>query len=120
MNENKYLMRICLRNKRITLNRAMIEALGSPSHLNFLYDEDAEHLYFVPAEKDELDSFEIPHGFWVRPRSACVISRIAFLQMLVLKINIEADSKYLYHGAYRKTDDFSAIVFNMMDGKRVR
>ena len=117
---NKFLMRICLRNKHITLNRAMITALGSPSHLNFLYDEDAEYLFFVPAEKDELDAFEIPQGFWTRPQSACVIRRIAFLQMLLLKINIEADSKYLYHGAYKKTDNFSAIVFNMTDGKRVR
>jgi len=117
---NKYVMRICLKNKRITLNRAMIKALGNPTHLNFLYDEDAERLFFVPAEKDELDAFEIPQGFWTRPRSACVICRIAFLQMLVIKANIEADSKYLYHGAYKKTEDFSAVVFNMTCGQRIR
>lgn len=97
MNEIKCTMRLYMKDKRITLNRSMITALGSPSHLGFWYDEHTESLIFAPAEKDELDSYEIPAYFWVYPHSRCVISRIAFFNALIYRAKPESDiEKYLY------------------------
>ena len=61
MKTNNLTMRVCLKRKRILLNRMTITTLGNPSHLSFWYDENDERLIFAPAEEDELDSYEIPH-----------------------------------------------------------
>ena len=73
-------LNVCLRRKRISLNRVTIALLGNPSHLSFWYDENEGLLYVSAADKDDLDAFEIPKFFWktaIRSRS-CEIARIAF------------------------------------------
>ena len=47
-------MRVCLRIKKIYLNRAAITLIGNPTHLRFRYDEQGGVLFFSPAAPDDL------------------------------------------------------------------
>jgi len=118
MKEIKCVMRLCLKDKGITLNHSMITALGNPSHLSFWYDESGGRLIFAPATKDELDSYEIPPYFWDYPNTACIISRIAFFNALIYGLKPESGSKYAYLGSYKESDGIPAVVFDMTNGKK--
>ena len=112
-------LNVCLRTKRIYLNRVTITQLGDPTHLSFWYDEEAHLLYISATVKEDLDAYEIPKYFWKSSRS-CEIARIAFLTALQYRLNWEDGSKYSYTGALIKREGFPAIVFNMTEGKSVK
>jgi len=115
---NKPTLRVCLKKKRIYLNRVTITQLGNPTHLSFGYDEEAHLLYVSATIKDDLDAYEIPKYFWKTSRS-CEIARIAFLKALQYRLNWENGSKYSYAGTLTEREGVPAIVFNMTEGKKV-
>jgi hypothetical protein len=109
-------LNVCLRNKRIYLNRVTITQLGDPSHLRFWYDE-GEHLLYVSAtSKDDLYAYEIPKYFWKSPRS-CVVARIAFLTALQYRLQWKNDSRYSYTGTLIEREGFQTIAFKMNEGR---
>jgi len=109
----------CLRAKRIYLNRVTITLLGSPTHLNFWYDEKTRLLCVSAASEDDLDAYKIPRFFWKSSRS-CEIARIAFLKALQYRLNWECNSKYSYFGTLIDREGFPAIAFNMIEGTNVK
>ena len=113
-------MRVCLKYKRININRAAIALIGNPTHLNFRYDEQGGVLYFSPATADDLDAYEIPKYFWTDKDSNCEICRIAFFRALHYRIGWEAGSKYLYNGLLTNIDDVPVLVYDLLNGTRVR
>ena len=113
-------MRICLKKKRINLNRAAIASIGNPSHLCFRYDEQGGVLYFTPAAPDELDVYEIPKFYWTDVESTCEISRIAFLRALQYRLGWEDGSKYYYDGKVTTINNGPALAYDLLDGTRVR
>ena len=116
MKTNNFTMRVCLKNKRILLNRATIAMLGNPSHLSFWFDENNGRLIFAPATQDELDSYEIPHYYWRDKNQSCEIARIAFLKALQYSFGWKDGSKYLFLGAFAETGGVPAIIFHMNEG----
>ena len=116
---NNPTLNVCLRTKRIYLNRMTITLLGNPSHLSFWYDEDEGLLYVAATGKDDLDAYEIPKFFWNSVRS-CEVARIAFLKALQYRLRWEDDAKYSYHGVLTEREGFPAIAFNMTEMKRLR
>ena len=113
-------MRICLKRKRIILARTAIKALGCPTHLSFWYDESNHLLIFTPADKDELDAYEIPKYFWNDTNQICEISRIAFLKALQYRIGWEDGSKYLFQGTLTESNSVPAVMFYMDKGSRTQ
>ena len=116
---SKPTLNVCLRAKRIYVNRISIMLLGDPSHLSFWYEENEEMLYISAAGKDDLDAYEIPKFFWRSPRS-CEVARIAFLKALQYRLNWEEDAKYSYAGSWIVREGFPVIAFNMTEGTRLR
>ena len=112
----KYTMRVCLKNKRILLNRKTIAALGNPSHLSFWYGENDDRLIFAPAEDDDLDTYEIPMYYWRDKEQSCEISRIAFLKTLQHINKWEDGRKYLFNGLLTDVYGVPAVVFYMNNG----
>ena len=120
MTTNSPNMRVCMRNKKIYLNRAAIALIGNPSHLSFQYDEQDGLLYFSPAASDELDAYEIPKFFWSDGRKTCEIARIAFLKALQYRIGWEDGSKYYFDGKVIKNHEVPTLVYTLTEGTRVR
>ena len=112
-------LNVCLRKKRIYLNRITIALLGDPSHLSFWYNEKESLLYILATGKDDLDAFEIPKHFW-KSDVSCEVARTAFLKALQYRLNWEEGSKYSYSGTLTKREGFPAIVFNMTQGIKLR
>jgi len=79
-------MRVCLKNKRIYINRVAIAKMGNPTHLSFRYDEQGSILYFSPAVSDDLNAYEIPQFYWTGIRKTCEIARISFLRALQYRL----------------------------------
>jgi hypothetical protein len=115
----KLTLTVCLRKKRIYLNRGTITQLGNPSHLSFWYDEEERLLYVSATVKDDLDAYEIPKYFWRTSRS-CEVARIAFLKALQYRLKWEDGSKYSYSGTLAEREKFPTIAFNMAEGARLR
>ena len=115
----KFTLRVCLKSKRILLNRMSITMLGNPTHLSFWYDEIDKRLIFMPAAKDELDSFEIPRFYWNDTSHSCEVSRIAFLKALQYRIGWEDGSKYSFKGIFTEPEGIPAIVFHLNRGVRL-
>ena len=113
---------VCLRRKRISLNRITIAQLGDPSHLNFWYDEKEGVLFVSATGQDDLDAYEIPKHFWSSSKSAvsCDVARIAFLRALQYRLNWEAGSRYSYAGTLTERKNYPAVAFNMTEGTKVR
>jgi hypothetical protein len=120
MTTNRPNMRICLKNKRIYLNRVAISLIGNPTHLRFSYDEQGGILYFSPADPSDLDAYEIPRFYWTGIRKTCEIARIAFLRALQYRIGLEDGSTYYYDGEVMKTDETSALAYRLTQGTRIR
>jgi hypothetical protein len=120
MKKTNYAMRICLKSKRIILNRATITVLGKPPRLSIWYDGESNHLMLAPAEANELDAYEISVSFWNRPNAVCVISQIALFQALLLRAALknETGGRYLYPGIHTQTDLSSIVIFDLNKGKR--
>lgn len=116
---NSPTLNVCLRKKRIYLNRMTVTLLGNPSHLGFWYDEKEGLLYVSASGKDDLDAYEIPKYFWKSSRS-CEVARIAFLKALQYRLNWEEGSRYFYSGTLTEREGFPAIAFNMAEGKKMR
>ena len=112
-------LNVCLRKKRIYLNRVTITQLGDPSYLNFWYNEEEYLLYITATVKDDLDAYEIPKFFW-KTSSSCEVARIAFLKALQYRLNWEEDSKYSYSGTLTEREGFPAIAFNMSEATKLR
>ena len=120
MTVNSPNMRICLKNKRIYLNRVAIAMIGNPSHLSFRYDEQGGVLYFSPAAPDDLDAYEIPKFYWSGIRKTCEIARIAFLRALQYRLGWEDGSKYYYNGKVIHIDNIPTLVYMLSEGTKVR
>jgi len=116
MKTNNLAMRVCLKRKRILLNRMTITTLGNPSHLSFWYDENDARLIFAPAEENELDSYEIPRYYWNDKNRSCEISRIAFLKALQYRTGWEDGSKYFFEGTLAKPKGIPIAVFPLNKG----
>jgi len=106
-------LNVCLKRKRICLNRITIVLLGNPSHLSFWYDEKEYLLYVSATGKDDLDAYEIPQYFWKQSFRSCEVARIAFLKALQYRLNWEDNFKYAYSGTLTEREGFPAIAFNM-------
>ena len=113
-------MRVCLKNKRIYINRIAIAMIGNPTHLSFNYDEQDGVLYFSPAAPDDLDAYEIPKFYWTGIRKACEIARIAFLRALQYRIGWEDGSMYYYDGKVIEIGEIPTLVYALADGTRIR
>ena len=113
-------MRVCLKNKRIYLNRVAIALIGNPTHLDIRYDEQDSMLYFSPAAPDDLDAYEIPTFFWTGIRKTCEIARIAFLKALQYRHRWEVGSTYYYNGRVIKIDGNLTLVYILEEGTKVR
>jgi hypothetical protein len=113
-------MWLCNKEKRIILNHKTISELGNPSRISLWYDDDRKRLMLTPANKNELDSYEIPPYFWKYPNHSCVISQIGLFEALLLRIKLEDGSKYSYLGICIETKKLHAVVFDLSDGKRLR
>jgi len=117
---SSFTIRVCFVRKRINLSRSTIRQLGNPTHLNFWYDEFEGNLIISPAEKDDLDAYEIPKYFWKNTKnSSCVISQIAFLTALQHRIGWENGSRYTFKGSVTESTNVPAVVFNLTEGKRL-
>jgi len=112
-------LNVCLRTKRIYLNRVTITLLGNPSHLSFGYDAQKRLLYISATCADDLNAYEIKKSYWKSSRS-CEMMCFAFLTALKYRLNWEIDSKYSYTGTLIERDGFQTIVFNMNGGKKVK
>ena len=113
---------VTLKRKRIYLTRITITMLGNPSHLSFWYDEANGLLYAAAAEKDELDSYEIPSFFWRASEhtNSCELCRRAFFEALQYRTGWEQGSKYSYSGQLSERNGAAAVVFDMKAGVRAR
>ena len=118
---NSLTLRVCLGRKRIFLTRHLIKGLGNPSHLSFWYDEANGKLFISPAEKDDLDAYEIPRYFWADGRKrSCEVARIAFLKALQYRLGWVDGGAYLFEGAFAESGEVPAAVFNLANGNRLR
>ena len=113
-------MRVCLKIKKIYLNRAAISLIGNPTHLRFRYDEQGEVLFFSPAAPDDLDAYEIPKFYWKGKRKTCEIARIAFLKALQYRLGWNDGSKHYFDGTAIEIDGISTLVYTLSEGKRIR
>lgn len=120
MTTNNPNMRVCLKNKRIYLNRVAIAKIGNPTHLSFRYDEQGGILYFSPAAPDDLDAYEIPQFYWTGIRKTCEITRIAFLRALQYRIGWEDGSKYYFDGTVINTGNIPTLAYILPEGTRIR
>ena len=109
---NSLTMRIYLGRKRMFLSRFVIKLLGNPTHLNFWYDEYDGNLIVSPAEKDDMDAYEIPKYFWNGTKQSCEIARIAFLTALKYRIGWENEGQYIFVGSITESGNMPAAVFN--------
>ncbi len=109
----KPVMRVCFRSKRIFLSRLTIKLLGNPSHLSFWYDETSRKLIISPADRDDLDAYEIPRFYWNDSSRSCEISRIAFLKALQYRIGWKDGNRYIYNGFLIRSGDVPAAVFDL-------
>jgi hypothetical protein len=116
---SKPTLNVCLRTKRIYLNRITITSLGDPSHLCFRYDEKERLLYVSATCKEDLDAFEIPQYFWKSSRS-CVVARIAFLKALQYRLNWKVNSRYSYAGTLIEQEGYPIIAFNMNGENKIK
>jgi len=112
-------LNVCLRTKRIYLNRVTITLLGNPSHLRFWYDENERLLYISATGEDSLDAYEIKKSYWKSSRS-CEMMCFAFLTALKHRLNWENDSKYSYTGTLFEREGFTTIVFNMNGERKIK
>jgi len=117
---NNLTMRVCLGRKRIFLSRFMIKMLGNPTHLNFWYDEIEGNLIISPAEKDDMDAYEIPKYFWKDTKNSCEVARIAFLTALQYRIGWKNGSHYIFKGAITESGNMTTAIFNLVNGTRLR
>jgi hypothetical protein len=113
-------MHVCLKIKKMYLNRAAITRLGNPTHLCFQYDEQDGVLYFAPASPDDLDAYEIPKFYWKWPRQRCEIAKIAFLRALQYRLGWEDGSKHYFDGTILTPDNIPTLAYNLTDGTKVR
>jgi hypothetical protein len=120
MTANNPTMRVCMKNKKIYLNRSAISQIGNPTHLSLRYDEQGNVLYFSPAEQDDLDAYEIPNFFWTGTRKTCEIGRIAFLRALQYRLGWEEGSKYYFDGKVILGDAVPALAYPLANGVRLR
>ncbi len=112
-------MRICLVSKRMYLTCRVIGLLGNPTHLNFWYDELNGNLIISPAQKDDLDAYEIPGYFWKATKHSCIVARIAFLTALQYRLGWEEGSRYRFQGSLVESGDMPAAVFDLANGTRI-
>ena len=117
---NNLTMRVCLGRKRIFLSRWMIKLLGSPTHLNFWYDEFDGNLIISPAKKDDMDAYEIPKYYWKNTKQSCEVARIAFLTALQYRIGWKSGDRYIFEGTMVESGNTPAAVFNLVNGTRLR
>jgi len=112
-------LNVCLRTKRIYLNRVTITLLGNPTHLCFWYDEKECLLYITATSEESLDAYEIKKSYWKSSRS-CEMMCFAFLTALKHRLHWEDDTKYSYTGTLIEREGFQTIAFNMNDGRKIR
>lgn len=113
-------MRICLKYKKIYLNRVAIAMIGNPTHLSLQYDEQDGVLYFSPAASDDLDAYEIPKFYWTSNLINCQIARIAFLKALQFRFGWENGSKHYFKGMIIRPDNIPTLAYILTDGTRIR
>ena len=120
MTTNSPNMRVCMKNKRIYLNRVAITMIGNPTHLSLHYDEQDGVLYFSPAAPNDLDAYEIPKFYWTGIRKTCEIARIAFLKALQYRLGWEDGSTYYYDGKIIEIENIPTLVYMLLEGTRIR
>ena len=113
-------LRICLKKKRILINREAIKMLGNPTHLSFRYDDSKGVLFITPADSDDLDAFEIPHHFWNDTYHQCEISRIAFLRALQYRVGWKDGSKHFFSGTITVLNEILTLVYVLTEGTKIR
>jgi hypothetical protein len=117
---NDLRLTVNLKAKRIYIGRGVITLLGNPLQLGFWYDEAGRALYVSAAAKDDLDAFTIPNHFWKNKKHSCEVARIAFLKALQYRLGWEKDSQYAYDGILTEHKGVPSVVFNMLEGVRLK
>ena len=112
-------LRICLKSKKILINREAIKLLGNPTHLGFRYDDSEGILLITAADPDDRDAFEIPRCFWLHTNYPCEISRIAFLRALQYRVGWKDGSKHLFTGSITILNEIVTLAYALTEDTRI-
>lgn len=111
-------IRFSLREYRLYINLALLESLGNPTYLQFLFSDARKMLAISGSQKKEKHSFEVPARTYRDADDECYISRMPLAEAFRIRMHWDARENYRVTGLY--AEHLGVVIFELAKAVVVR